>query len=62
MTAWMTPFDGDDNYMPHKCGKCANPFTGGRADCRNAPRLTTIAAPMTQDDVDREFNLIASGL
>jgi hypothetical protein len=62
MNAWMTPMDDDDNYRPHRCGACFNPFTGGRADCRNAPRFTTIAAPMSQADVDRAFDLIASEL
>lgn len=23
---------------PHRCGKCFNPFLGGRADCVNAPK------------------------
>lgn len=24
---------------PHVCGRCRNPFTGGRADCPNAGRI-----------------------
>lgn len=40
---------------PHRCGKCANPFTGGNEACVNNPYRT-------YDPIDAELARIIAGV
>lgn len=35
MNGWLTPMGELIERPKHKCGRCANPFLGGRDDCPN---------------------------
>ncbi len=41
MSGYLTPMGVRVEQPDHKCGRCANPFLGGRADCPNNRLLLT---------------------